>query len=179
MDGDHIGDGGGYGGLDGVGTGWGGGGDGRDTIGVGGLNTLGHGGDCREGQDCDRGRRAAVTRMAERRTRFEVTTRPPTVTPGVPPELIRRVVLRNISQVNRCYEQGLSVNPRAAGRVAVRFAITPDGSVLASSVADDTLGMPAVSQCIAGAVRRWSFSLPADSGTVTVTYPFSLMPADQ
>ena len=177
MDGDHLGDGSGFGGLDGVGTGWGGG-DGTDTIGTGGLNTLGHGGDCREGEDCDRGRRVAATRMRERRNEYSVTARAPTVSSGMSPEVIRRVVLRNIGQVNRCYEQGLSTNPRAAGRVAVRFVIAPGGGVLGSAVAEDTLSMPSVAECIAGAVRRWSFTVPADSGTVTVTYPFSLMPAD-
>lgn len=178
MDGDHLGDGSGFGGLDGVGTGWGGGGDGTDTIGTGGLNTLGHGGDCQEGQDCDHGRRAAMTRMRERRNEYSVTARAPTVSAGMSPEVIRRVVLRNIGQVNRCYEQGLSTNPRAAGRVAVRFVIAPGGAVLGSAVAEDTVQMPAVAECIAGAVRRWNFTVPADSGTITVTYPFSLMPAD-
>lgn len=179
MDGDHDGDGSGFGGLDGVGTGWGGGGDGRDTIGAGPLGTIGHGGDCREGQDCDRGRRAVMRQMNERRDTFQVAARTPTVSPGISPELIRRVVLRNIGQVNRCYEQGLSTNPRAAGRVAVRFVIAPGGSVLGAAVAEDTVQMPSVAECIAGSVRRWSFAIPADSGTVTVTYPFSLMPADQ
>lgn len=178
MDGDHVGDGFGYDGLDGTGPGWGGGGDGRDTIGTGPLGTMGRSGNCLEGQDCDRGQRVA-SRLRERRNEYTVSARPPTVSPGVSPEVIRRVVQRNIGQVNRCYEQGLSANPRAAGRVAVRFVIAPGGSVLGAAVADDTVGMPAVSECIAGAVRRWSFNVPADSGAITVTYPFSLMPADQ
>ena len=33
------------------------------------------------------------------------------------------VVVRNIGQVNRCYEQGLNLSPTAAGRVTVRFVI--------------------------------------------------------
>lgn len=178
MDGDHVGDGFGYDGLDGAGAGWGGGGDGRDTIGVGPLGTLGSSGNCPPGADCDRGLRAA-SRLRERRSHFHVTPVAPRVSAGLSPEVVRRVVLRNLGQVNRCYEQGLSTNPRAAGRVAVRFVIAPGGAVLGAAVADDTVGMPAVAECIAGAVRRWSFTVPADTGAITVTYPFSLMPADQ
>jgi hypothetical protein len=177
MDGPQLGEGSGYDGLDGVGTGWGGGGDGTNTIGVGRLGTLGNGGDCREGQNCDHGLRAG-SRLRDRRTHYEVTARPPQVSAGISPEVIRRVVLRNLSQVNRCYEQGLSTNPHAAGRVSVRFVIAPGGSVLGAAVADDTVGIPAVGECIAGAVRRWNFTVPADSGAITVTYPFSLLPAD-
>jgi hypothetical protein len=177
MDGPQLGDGSGYDGLDGVGTGWGGGGDGTNTIGVGRLGTLGNGGDCREGQNCDHGLRAGTT-LRPRRNHYEITARPPTVSAGISPEVIRRVVLRNLSQVNRCYEQGLSTNPHAAGRVSVRFVIAPGGSVLGAAVADDTVGIPAVGECIAGAVRRWNFTVPADSGAITVTYPFSLLPAD-
>lgn len=177
MDGPQLGEGGGYDGLDGTGSGWGGGGDGRDTIGVGNLGTLGRGGDCREGQNCDHGLRAGAT-LRPRRNHYEVTTRPPTVSAGISPEVIRRVVLRNLPQVNRCYEQGLSTNPHAAGRVSVRFVIAPGGSVLGAAVADDTVGIPAVGECISNAVRRWNFTVPADSGPITVTYPFSLLPAD-
>jgi len=92
--------------------------------------------------------------------------------------VIRRVVLRNIGQVNHCYEQGLATSPSLAGRVSVRFVIGSGGNVMASAVASETLGVPSVSQCIANAVGRWSFPVPADSGAITVTYPFSLIPAD-
>jgi hypothetical protein len=92
--------------------------------------------------------------------------------------VIRRVVLRNIGQVNHCYQQGLAINPGLTGRVAVRFVIGSNGSVMTAVPTGDNLGLPSVSACIAGAVQRWTFPIPAESGAITVTYPFSLIPAD-
>ena len=178
MNGVDVGDSYGGGGLDTVGTGVGGGG--HDTgIGTGPLGTQGHG-NCRPGEECRYGI-SSGTRLGPRENHGP-TVRPQrdvVVEGTIPQEAIRRVVLRNLGQVNRCYEQGLSQNPSAQGRVAVRFVIAGGGAVLAAGVAEDGLHMPSVSACIAGAVRRWTFPVPESSGPVTVTYPFSLMPADQ
>ncbi len=178
INGADVGDSFGMAGLDTVGTGVGGGG--HDTgIGTGPLGTQGHG-NCPPGEQCEYGRRVGVVHDRERASHGpSVRPSTPEVEGTIAPEAIRRVVLRNIGQVNRCYEQGLSVNPRAMGRVAVRFVIAGGGSVLATGVTEDGLGMPAVSSCIASAVRRWNFPVPESSGPVTVTYPFTLMPADQ
>ncbi len=62
--------------------------------------------------------------------------------------------------------------------MSVRFVIGSSGSVITAAPTDNALGMPSVSACIAGAVQRWSFPVPAESGAITVTYPFSLIPAD-
>ncbi len=176
LTGDVAGDAFGYNGLDGVGPGWGGGGDHEGTVGTGTLNTVGRSAGCPEGEDC---------RYGQNRGRLHDTgTHGPRVTPsrpevsGISPEVIRRVVLRNIGQVNHCYEQGLATNSALAGRVSVQFVISPSGSVISAHVVSESLGVPAVSTCIAAAVQRWSFQLPADSGAITVTYPFSLIPAD-
>ena len=179
LTGDLAGDSGGFGGLDSAGIGWGGGGQHEQAIGTGHLNTLGRSAGCAEGEDCRYGQTRGTIRGNGRATHAppHIGTLVPTVV-GIPAEVIRRVVLRNIGQVNRCYEQGLATNPGLAGRVAVRFVIGSNGSVLSSAPTSDTLGMPSVSACIAGAVQRWSFPVPADSGAITVTYPFSLIPAD-
>ena len=94
------------------------------------------------------------------------------------PEAIRRVVLRNLSQVQHCHEQALAANPSAGGRVVVRFLIGRDGVVLGSSVAESTYSVPSGASCIANAVRRWQFPSPSDSGVVTVNYPFLLAGAE-
>jgi hypothetical protein len=179
LTGDLAGDSGGFGGLGTAGLGWGGGGQNEQAIGAGHLNTLGHG-SCPPGQVCRYGEGSG--RLPGLGTRAShapphIQTHMPEVI-GIPADVIRRVVLRNIGQVNRCYEQGLATNPGLAGRVAVRFVIGSGGSVIAATVPNETLGMPSVSACIAGAVQRWSFPVPPDSGAITVTYPFSLIPAD-
>ena len=89
------------------------------------------------------------------------------------------MVLRNLGQVNRCYEQGLSTNPNIAGRVVIRFVIGASGTVMASSVGDSSIPVPSVGECVANAVRRWQFPSPEGGGIVTVNYPFNLQPADQ
>ena len=93
---------------------------------------------------------------------------------GLTGDQIRRVIQRNVSQVQHCYEQGLQRNPSLAGRVTVAFMITPTGSVGGSSVADNSLGDAAVGTCVAGAVRRWAFPQPDPAGPVSVRFPFNL-----
>jgi hypothetical protein len=176
MNGADVGDSFGMAGLDTVGSGIGGGG--HDVgIGTGPLGTLGHG-NCPPGEDCRYGRTQG-TRLAARGTHGPIArAQAPTVDGQIPQEAIRRVVVRNIGQVNRCYEQGLNLSPTAAGRVTVRFVIAGGGAVLAACVAQNELGVASVGDCIANAVRRWQFPVPEASGPVTVSYPFMLQPAD-
>jgi hypothetical protein len=178
INGADVGDSFGMAGLDTVGTGVGGGG--HDVgVGTGPLGTLGNG-SCPPGERCEYGRTRGTLTAAPRATHGpRATPSTPDITGQIAPEAIRRVVLRNIGQVNRCYEQGLSINATAQGRVSVRFVIAGGGAVLMAAVAEDHLGMASVSGCIANAVRRWTFPVPESSGPVTVTYPFNLMPADQ
>ncbi|MBL8679362.1 MAG: DUF2330 domain-containing protein [Myxococcales bacterium] len=89
------------------------------------------------------------------------------------PEVVRRVVWRNIGQVRFCYEQGVARKPNLQGIVNTQFVISTTGSVSASSVASSTINDPATASCIANAVRRWSFPAP-EQGIVRVTYPFNL-----
>ncbi len=178
MNGTDVGDSEGYGGLDTVGTGWAGGGDAQGTIGTGRFGTQGHG-NCPPGSDCAYGQGHGILRAPSRENHGPlIHPQAPSVEGGISADVIRRVVLRNLGQVNHCYEQGLETNPALTGRVSVRFVITGGGSVLAASVAEDNLGAPAVAQCIASAVHRWTFPVPDASGPITVTYPFSLMPAE-
>jgi hypothetical protein len=176
INGGEVGDSWGMGGLDTLGSGVGGGGH-ENGIGTGPLGTLGHG-NCRPGDDCQYGRTQG-SRLANRATHTpRVVPSRPEVEGQIPQEAIRRVVVRNIGQVNRCYEQGLSLSPTAAGRVSIRFVIAGGGAVLAAGVAQNELGIASVGDCIANAVRRWQFPVPEASGPVTVTYPFMLNPAD-
>jgi TonB family protein len=176
MTGDVLGDAYGYGGLGSAGTGWGGGGDGTGGIGMGRLGTLGHGSGLGPGQSYGHGVGQGLRDRGT--TGWTLRRGTPTVTGLLSPDAIRRVVLRNIGQVNHCYEQGLAQSPTAAGRVAVRFVIGGDGNVLGSSVSDNSLPLPSVGQCVANAVRRWQFPPPEGNGVVNVNYPFSFQPAN-
>lgn len=175
------GDGTGFYGMGAVGTGFGGGCTGEqcnEGLVTAQIRTRGHcaPGDttCREGFGTTSG-----TRLATRETHGpRVIPAAPTVS-NISPELIRRVVQRNLPQVTHCHEQGLAGNPTLAGRVVIHFVIGSEGNVLASEVSESNLAVPSVGQCIASAVRRWSFNLPASqTGVVNVHYPFVLSPAE-
>jgi TonB family protein len=108
-----------------------------------------------------------------------LSTRGPTVRPmpmtvdgAYSREIVRRVIRRNIGQVQRCFEQALSRNADASGRIMVRFVLAPDGQVVGASATENSTGDAALGACVAGAFRRWQFP-PSDS-VVTVNYPVML-----
>lgn len=185
MMGNMIGSNFGYNGLGVRGTGRGGGGDGLGTIGLGNLDTLGHGGGGGTGQGYGRGigggygssqgglrsRKTGGPSVREIRTGVSLTG-------ALSQEVIRRYIRRNINQIRYCYEQQLTRRPDLAGRVAIRFVISGSGAVSASSVANSTLGDPAAEQCVARAVQRIAFPQPDGGGVVIVTYPFMFQPAE-
>ncbi len=169
--GDQIGENFGFGGLGLRGTGRGGGGTGEGTIGLGNVGTIGHGGGGGEGSGYGRGaggfrgRDAKVPRIRSGNA---------DVRGSLSKEVIRRVIQRHINEVRFCYEQELNQRPDIAGRVQVKFIIAPSGAVQAANVEDTTLGAARAEQCIAQAVRRWTFPAPDGGGIVVVSYPFVL-----
>jgi hypothetical protein len=96
---------------------------------------------------------------------------PATVTGPLAPEVVRRVMIRNINQLRFCYEQGLTRNANLVGRVVERFTIANNGTVTASQTAHTTLNDGGVEQCVASAVRRWMF--PEAASPVTVEVPIN------
>ena len=58
------------------------------------------------------------------------------------------------------------------GRVEIKFIIAPTGAVQNSVVSKTEVGNQ-VAQCIANAVRRWTFPSPEGGGIVSVTYPWT------
>jgi TonB family protein len=91
-------------------------------------------------------------------------------------DIIRRIVRAHINEVRSCYNAGLTKNPELEGSVTVDFVIASTGKVSASSVAESTLSDTSVANCIAKAVKRWTFPKPRDGGEVQVSYPFELSP---
>ncbi|HEY8377388.1 MAG TPA: AgmX/PglI C-terminal domain-containing protein, partial [Nannocystis sp.] len=169
--GNAIGEAYGVGGLGLVGTGQGGGGTGEGTIGLGDTGLIGRGGGSGSGYGRGagagfggRGARIPTVRMAR-----------PEVQGALDQDIIRRIVRAHINEIRYCYEQALRRDPRAKGRVQLRFVIGNDGKVQSAAVGENTLRDAAVAACMAGAVRRWLFPRP-ERGSVTVTYPFTLEP---
>jgi TonB family protein len=169
--GDQIGSNFGFGGLGLRGTGRGGGGTGEGTIGLGNIGTIGHGAGGGSGSGYGsgaggfRGRDAKVPRIRSGTA---------DVHGSLSKEVIRRIIGRHINEVRFCYEQELNSRPDLQGRVAVKFMISPSGTVQTAAVATSDLGNAKVEQCIAQAVRRWTFPAPDGGGIVVVTYPFVL-----
>lgn len=151
------------------GTGRGGGGNEEGEIGLGNLNTIGHGGGGGSGAGYGRGagglrgRRASVPTIRAGRA---------TVKGSLDREIIRRYVRRHINQIRFCYERELQSQPNLAGRVNIRFVISPSGAVSSSNVASSTIGNAQVEQCVARAVQRIPFPHSNTGGVVVVTYPF-------
>lgn len=174
--GDQIGENFGFGGLGLRGTGRGGGGTGEGTIGLGNIGTIGHGGGGGDGSGYGRGAgglggrgtKAPRVRMANADVRGSLSK-----------EVIRRVIQRHLNEVRFCYEQQLNARPDLHGRVVVNFIISPTGAVQGSAVQESDMGSPPVENCIATAVRRWSFPAPEGGGIVIVNYPFVLEAASE
>jgi hypothetical protein len=172
MWGGAIGDSFGAGGLGLSGIGGGGTGAG---IGLGTIGTLGHGGGSGTGQGFGSGGLTTAPRSRPAQVKMGATT----VTPGLPPEVIQRIVRQNFGRFRLCYENGLRSNPKLAGKVAVHFTIGKDGAVSGASLMKDTTMPDAnVSACVTRAFIGLSFPQPDGGGVVTVNYPLLFAPAE-
>jgi len=165
------------GGLGLVGTGRGADGTGEGTFGIGNLGTLGK---C-VGEGCGPGSGTGYWRRGPGIDRVKRMGDGPEVTPGIvkargrlDKEIIRRVIRSHLKEVKFCYETELVRKPDLYGRLTIQFTITPTGTVSSSAVERSSVGNRAVEQCIASAVRRWTFPQPEDGGIVLVNYPFVL-----
>ena len=94
----------------------------------------------------------------------------------MPPERVAHVVRLNRGRLRACYQRGLVRDGTLAGRVAVRFAIEPDGRVTRAS-ASSSLGDSDVVACITRAFRTLTFP-PTGGGRINVDYPLALSPRD-
>ncbi len=165
MFGAAAGDAGGFGGLGLRGSGSGGGGVG-DTVGIGGIGTKGRGGGTG-------GYGSGVGVLGGKKdVDIGITSSEPMVLGSLDKELIRKVIHANRGQIRYCYESQLNRFPKLNGKVAIKFIISPSGSVSTSSVAQTTVGNAELEACVAGRVRTWMFPKPKGGGVVIVTYPF-------
>jgi hypothetical protein len=88
---------------------------------------------------------------------------------------IAREIRARRKAIAACYERALKQQPTLAGKLVVRFSLTPAGTVGAVAVDDDTLGAPDVSSCIRAVVLRWRFA-PLTEGSAELSFPFVFQP---
>lgn len=158
-----------------VGSGRGGGGAAGGLIGMGNHGLLGHGngnGGLYYGNEDGKGK---TTQFGPRKEKIPN----PRVGKGevngdIDKDLIRRIVRAHLNEVRSCYNSGLTRNPNLEGRVTVQFSIIGTGKVASSVVQENTTKDSAVADCIAKAVKRWTFPRVGKGGTALVTYPFLL-----
>jgi len=89
---------------------------------------------------------------------------------------IASVVKSRIRSVQDCYEKELKKNPKLGGKITIRFTIGEDGKVSEARTESDSMGNPAVADCILSRLRHWRFPKP-EGGNVTVSYPFVFAPS--
>ena len=174
LTGTEVGEAYGVGGLGLVGTGRGGGGTGEGTIGLGNTGLIGKGGGGGTGSGYGKGSGAGFGGRGKRVP--QVRQAKAQVQGALDRDIIRRIVRAHINEVRSCYNAGLTKNPNLQGRVAVNFVITGTGKVGSSVVQESTIKDSSVGNCIAKAVKRWTFPKPRGGGNVIVTYPFNLSP---
>ncbi len=174
LTGTEVGEAFGVGGLGLVGTGRGGGGTGEGTIGLGNVGLIGKGGGGGTGSGYGRGSGAGFGGRGKRVP--QVRQAKAQVKGALDKDIIRRIVRAHINEVRHCYNQGLVRDPNLSGRVAVQFTIGPTGKVPVAVVQESTIKDRDVANCVAKAVKRWTFPKPQGGGNVVVTYPFVLSP---
>jgi hypothetical protein len=169
MFGNAVGDSMGFGGLGVRGTGAGGGGAG-ETVGIGGIGTKGRGGGLG-------GYGQGVGSLGRKTDRdVAITSGVAQVMGSIDKELIRKVIQEHAAQIRFCYEEQLAVNPKLAGKVAIKWVIDADGNASNASVdtSATTLNNDKVHQCMMARIVSWQFPKPKGGGIAVITYPWIL-----
>ena len=91
---------------------------------------------------------------------------------GLDRQVIDQIVRRRQDRIRVCYERQLNFVPGLAGKITVQFLIDGTGSVMKSTMIEDTMKNKAVNDCVAAEVKSWTFPKPKGGATVKVDYPF-------
>jgi TonB family protein len=160
-------------GLGPAGTGRGGGGN-PGGIGMGRLRTIGDDVGGGAGGTCYGCRQSRLLRGRPSASGPSVSMGTASTSGALAPDVIRRHIRQHRNAIRHCYQRELVGRPDLAGRVAVRFVIGQDGTVVNSGVASSTIESATVGQCVARAISRVNFP-PPGQGVVIVTYPFTFI----
>jgi len=76
-----------------------------------------------------------------------------------------RVIAGLRARFRSCYQTGLNSDPSMSGKVLISAKVGPNGEVSSADVASNSGLSPGVAQCIAGVVKRATFSAPGGGGS--------------
>jgi len=85
-----------------------------------------------------------------------------------------RVVAGLRARFRSCYQTGLNSDPTMSGKVIISAHVGPNGEVSGADVASNTGLSAGVAQCIAGVVKRATFSAPGGGGS-TLSIPVTFV----
>lgn len=92
---------------------------------------------------------------------------------GDPAAVARRIRSRYLAGIKRCHQRVLKQDPKAGGKVTIRFTLGPTGNVTKSSVkAFD----PTVGACIKSLTKKWRFG--KQKGNPQFAIPLILKPGN-
>lgn len=76
-----------------------------------------------------------------------------------------RVIAGLRGRFRNCYQQGLNSDPGMSGKVLISARVGPNGEVQSADIASNSGLSPTVASCIAGVVKRATFSAPGGGGS--------------
>ncbi|MGE4130374.1 MAG: AgmX/PglI C-terminal domain-containing protein [Bdellovibrionales bacterium] len=99
-----------------------------------------------------------------------------TVDQGLDRSQIQATIMRYLSQVRACYEEGLKRDQSLIGQVTMNFEINGTGNLNFARVGRSSLNDRPVESCISMKMMNWKFPEPRGGVNVKVSYPFMLRP---
>jgi len=87
-------------------------------------------------------------------------------------KVLKEAIVAHDGEVRECYEEALRSWLDLEGRVAMRFVIGPQGTVIGAHQVSNDTGVDALGCCIAQAMRSWTLPKPTGGGSVVVTFPY-------
>lgn len=95
---------------------------------------------------------------------------------GLDRSQIQATIMRYLSQVRACYEEGLKRNQGLIGQVTMNFEVNGGGNLNFARVQRSSLNDRPVEDCISQKMMNWKFPQPRGGVNVKVSYPFMLRP---
>ncbi len=96
---------------------------------------------------------------------------------GLTTKEITDVIQSHNDDARACYEEALSKDKAAAGKVKIRFLIGLNGKVEASDLELNTFKDKGVYTCLKTKMKAWSFPKPRGDERVSIAYPFEFKTA--
>lgn len=101
---------------------------------------------------------------------------PPIELGALPKAEIKAVILLQMPAIRTCYQRALDEKPDLAGELAIKFAISKDGSVFNVEVKRTSMNDAEFESCVVREFQAMVFPEPWNGGIVIVSYPFIFSP---